>query len=597
MLSVISLSITTILLLYLSYVIYKKEHMTQMRNVFLCTLACLFIWCVGLIAQLLFSKRFNINPIYFDYFVYIGNCFLPVTTLFIGLIFSRTKITFKRIYFLLFVIPILSLILLWTNDYHHLFYTHYSTDMNETVFGPYFTIHSIYTYLLLFIGIYLLIKHSIKHSGIFSRQVFLITIGALLPIVINILGSFNIIKISIYTTPITFAITILLFAISIFKFGFLNITPIAFQKIADRMSNGYIVLNEFENVVDCNKTLLDTFSLDKNTLMNKPLISILKKYNMDTEIVENAFEKVKHSNETISIEHYFKAAKKYFTVEFTSIRNKNSFIGTLILFNDITQHKLDLQTIKNNQDILVERERLATLGQMIGGIAHNLKTPIMSISGAAEGILDLIHEYSVSIGDPEVTKEDHLEIAGEMEEWIHKIQSHLSYMSDVITTVKGQAVAFSDTTTFTSFTVEDFIRQVNILMKHELSNALVELEEKIEISNDTVVKGNINSLVQVVNNIISNAIQAYNGKEGEKIILDVYKDSNTIVVKIQDFAGGISDSVKHKLFKEMITTKGKNGTGLGLFMSYSNIKAHFNGNIRFETRKGKGTSFYIELPC
>ena len=162
MLSVISLSITTILLLYLSYVIYKKEHMTQMRNVFLCTLACLFIWCVGLIAQLLFSKRFNINPIYFDYFVYIGNCFLPVTTLFIGLIFSRTKITFKRIYFLLFVIPILSLILLWTNDYHHLFYTHYSTDMNETVFGPYFTIHSIYTYLLLFIGIYLLIKHSIS---------------------------------------------------------------------------------------------------------------------------------------------------------------------------------------------------------------------------------------------------------------------------------------------------------------------------------------------------------------------------------------------------------------------------------------------------
>ena len=54
--------------------------------------------------------------------------------------------------------------------------------------------------------------------------------------------------------------------------------------------------------------------------------------------------------------------------------------------------------------------------------------------------------------------------------------------------------------------------------------------------------------------------------------------------------------VQDKLFKEMITTKGKNGTGLGLFMSYSNIRAHFNGNIRFETRKGKGTSFYIEIP-
>ncbi|MCL2354785.1 MAG: ATP-binding protein, partial [Oscillospiraceae bacterium] len=50
------------------------------------------------------------------------------------------------------------------------------------------------------------------------------------------------------------------------------------------------------------------------------------------------------------------------------------------------------------------------------------------------------------------------------------------------------------------------------------------------------------------------------------------------------------------LFKEMITTKGREGTGMGLFLSYSNIRAHFNGNISFETEEGKGTSFYIELP-
>ena len=233
---------------------------------------------------------------------------------------------------------------------------------------------------------------------------------------------------------------------------------------------------------------------------------------------------------------------------------------------------------------------------MIGGIAHNLKTPIMSISGAAEGILDLINEYRDSIGDPEVTIEDHKDIANDMEEWIKKIQSHLAYMSDVITTVKGQAVAFSDNKTFTSFSIDELIKQVNILMKHELSHALIELEETINVPENTVVKGNINSLVQVVNNIISNAIQAYNGRAGEKIQLTIYMENNNLVIKIQDFAGGIPDTVKNKLFKEMATTKGKNGTGLGLFMSYSNIKAHFNGNIRFETRKGKGTSFFIELP-
>lgn len=67
-------------------------------------------------------------------------------------------------------------------------------------------------------------------------------------------------------------------------------------------------------------------------------------------------------------------------------------------------------------------------------------------------------------------------------------------------------------------------------------------------------------------------------------------------ISIEDFAGGLPKNVEEKLFKEMVTTKGKNGTGLGLFMSYSNIKAHFNGNMRYETKKGRGTTFFIEIP-
>ena len=76
----------------------------------------------------------------------------------------------------------------------------------------------------------------------------------------------------------------------------------------------------------------------------------------------------------------------------------------------------------------------------------------------------------------------------------------------------------------------------------------------------------------------------------------IYKEKDNLIFKIQDFAGGLPSTVKSKLFKEMVTTKGKNGTGLGLFMSYSNIRAHFNGDIRFDSRKGKGTTFYIEIP-
>ena len=182
-----------------------------------------------------------------------------------------------------------------------------------------------------------------------------------------------------------------------------------------------------------------------------------------------------------------------------------------------------------------------------------------------------------------------------MNVWIGKINTHLSYMSDIITAVKGQAVAFSDNS-FTGFTIEELIRHVDILMKHELKNALIELKTDIKVPLNTKINGNINSLVQVINNIISNAIQAYYGKTNQTINFSIDKFDNTIIIAIEDFAGGLPKKVQEKLFKEMITTKGKNGTGLGLFMSYSNIRAHFNGNMSFESTEGKGTRFDITIP-
>ena len=272
-------------------------------------------------------------------------------------------------------------------------------------------------------------------------------------------------------------------------------------------------------------------------------------------------------------------------------------IGKLIIvYNKIQSLTLKhLEQIHNNQNLLMERERLASLGQLIGGIAHNLKTPIMSISGASEGLNDLIKEYDESIGDPEVTNEDHHAIAKDMSEWVAKIKSYSEYMSDVITAVKGQAVTLSENNNI-SFDIDELIKRVNILMKHELKNALVDLNIQINVDKNTILHGDITSLVQVINNMISNSIQAYNGEPNKTIDLIVDKDDNNLVISVRDYGSGLPKSVQDKLFKEMITTKGKNGTGLGLFMSYSTIRAHFNGDITFETEENRGTTFHIIIP-
>lgn len=597
-LALTSLIITTLLILILFIFISKSKTKSQIKYTFLATILCLLICCTGLILQIVICSISDISPIYFDYFVYIGTCFLPVTFLFISLVFTKTKINFTKKYLLLLVVPVLSLLLLWTNNLHHLFYKVYSTNFYDTVYGPYFYVHTIYSYILIGVALILLLKYSIKNSGFFSKQSILIFSGTFICISINMLGTFNIVPMSIYITPISFAIAIFFFTIAIFKFGFLKVTPIALQRIVDRISDSYLVLNDELIVTDFNQTFLETFRVTSSDIRNNNIVDLLAKYkefNIDVEMLIAAIKKTRLDDSTITVEEHFEPIDKYFHIEINSIKNKGNFLGTLILLKDITQHIIDIQTIKDNQDRLIEKERLASLGQMIGGIAHNLKTPIMSIAGAAEGLSDLTNEYRTSIGDPEVTVEDHHEIANDMDTWIEKIRTHLSYMSDIITAVKGQAVNFSDNT-FTGFTVGELVKYVDILMKHELKNALINFKTTVNLDEDTKIGGNINSLVQVINNIISNAIQAYNGKPNQEIDFILSKSNDSLIIKVQDFAGGLPKNVQEKLFKEMVTTKGKNGTGLGLFMSYSNIKAHFNGDMRYETKQGEGTTFILEIP-
>ena len=597
--TILFLSITCFIFLLLIFFLSKKKNKNQPHKIFICLCSLLALWLIELIFQAIFSKPLNINPIYFDYLVYINICLLPVIFLLLSISFTDTKFKFNKKYFLLFIVPIISLLILWTNDLHHLFFVKYSINMEEGILGSYFYIHSLYTYALFFIGIIKLAKYSIKNSGFFSKQSILIIIGSLISIVINILGTLGIIKMSIYVTPMTFAIAFLFYALAIFKFDFLKVAPIALQRVVDRMSDGYIIVNDEQTITDFNITFLDLFSLKASEVRNININNLISKISNSQDknrAFLEAINQTKSNDKTIRIERYFSQLNKYFNIEINSIKNKNTYLGTLILFKDITQHTMDMKTIKDNQDMLIEKERLASLGQMIGGIAHNLKTPIMSIAGAAEGLSDLIKEYDSSIEDPEVNAQDHHEIASDMSVWIEKIRTHLSYMSDVITAIKGQAVNFADQTS-TSFTVKELMNYVDILMKHELKNALINLKSQADIDVGTEVKGNINSLVQVINNIISNATQAYQsqGETNKDIDFRVYKEGSNIIFKIQDYAGGLPQNVQEKLFKEMITTKGKNGTGLGLFMSYSNIKAHFSGNLRYET-SSEGTSFFIEIP-
>ena len=594
----ILLFVTLIATLTFAFFTRKKQKST-LYSLFRVLFLLLSLHVVALIL-LFYFKDIILNMdtlMYIDAISYISTCNLPVILFFISSIYENKETNLKK-YWYLFIIPILSIIIIFTNPLHHLFCKSYAINVADVQLGPYFYVHMLYTYLLILVAFIKLIKSSISKAGFLSFGTILIILGACAPIIPNLLASLQLISMDTYITPILYLITAICFYISIFKLNSFDAVPIALKNIVDIMTDAFIVVEKDGTITYSNNAFNTNLSKMIGIKLNDNFYNIIntnKKLKLSK--LNNLIKKSEKNNTVETFDWSFNS-EKYFEISaqpVISTKGRKKVIGTLIIFKDTTQHMLDMQTIKNNQDMLLERERLASLGQLIGGIAHNLKTPIMSISGAAEGLTDLVKEYEASVGDPEVTVQDHHDIAKDMKDWIEKIRSYTEYMSDIITAVKGQAVTMSEEQAV-SFTLDELVKRVNILMKHELKNALVELNVSMQVNEQTVLKGNINSLVQVINNMISNAIQAYDGKPDNKIDLILKKENNNIIISVKDYGCGLPDEVQKKLFKEMITTKGKNGTGLGLFMSYSTIRAHFNGNMTFETEQGKGTTFNIILP-
>lgn len=594
----ILLFVTLIATLTFAFFTRKKQKST-LYSLFRVLFLLLSLHVVALIL-LFYFKDIILNMdtlMYIDAISYISTCNLPVILFFISSIYENKETNLKK-YWYLFIISILSIIIIFTNPLHHLFCKSYAINVADVQLGPYFYVHMLYTYLLILVAFIKLIKTSISKAGFLSFGTILIILGACAPIIPNLLASLQLISMDTYITPIPYLITAICFYISIFKLNSFDAVPIALKNIVDIMTDAFIVVEKDGTITYSNNAFNTNLSKMIGIKLNDNFYNIIntnKKLKLSK--LNNLIKKSEKNNTVETFDWSFNS-EKYFEISaqpVISTKGRKKVIGTLIIFKDTTQHMLDMQTIKNNQDMLLERERLASLGQLIGGIAHNLKTPIMSISGAAEGLTDLVKEYEASVGDPEVTVQDHHDIAKDMKDWIEKIHSYTEYMSDIITAVKGQAVTMSEEQAV-SFTLDELVKRVNILMKHELKNALVELNVSMQVNEQTVLKGNINSLVQVINNMISNAIQAYDGKPDNKIDLILKKENNNIIISVKDYGCGLPDEVQKKLFKEMITTKGKNGTGLGLFMSYSTIRAHFNGNMTFETEQGKGTTFNIILP-
>jgi len=264
--------------------------------------------------------------------------------------------------------------------------------------------------------------------------------------------------------------------------------------------------------------------------------------------------------------------------------DNDKIIGYMAIRHDITAKKdFEKQHLK-----LLEAEKLASMGEMIGNIAHQWRQPLSVISTSASGI-HLKKEYGI-LSDQELFKLCEI------------IDENAQYLSKTIDDFKNYVKGDSKQVSFKLRNKTDsFLKIVESSIKTYKIQVILDLVENDEI------KGYPNELLQCFINIFNNAKDALvenNDEDNRYIFISQKIDNNKIIIEFKDNAGGIPENVLPKIFEPYFTTKHKSqGTGLGLHMVYNIITEGMKGDIKvenkiytFNDKEYKGASFKLILP-
>ena len=575
------LHISLLMVAIVAAVTWRIKNKTQIHYVFFALMVLLFIWSLGQLLEIYTRSIYGHTFMVFVYLYYLGLDFAPITFLFLGLIFANTKLTFTPKYFYLLIPPCVSYLILLTNDYHHLFFIYYSAINTQMVIGKYFLRDTLFNYTYIIIGFYQLFYFSIKNSGFFTKQSLLVAAGIIVPFLVNVLTTFKIVQLPTYLTPVMFLCSAVFLGLAILKYRFLNIIPIALDKVVNIISDSFIVVNEDLQIIDYNQSLVRLNIL--RIKRNENLIELLQAQgiitSLEAEKLIRWMQKVRFRKENLHFEK--KVADKYFEIDVSPIFSKSKYIGACFLIKDITEHKKDIAMIQNTQKQLIERERLASLGELAAGVAHEINSPLAAIQTSL-----YIMERFITTSSKEadvLNLPSQRKIFEQLQENCRVSTVACKRIVQIVNSIRNQTRNIGDET-FQEFYVMDIIKDLKVLLHYQLKQSGCEM--MLTSDDDYKIKGDPGKLAQVLTNIIINAIQAYGTNPG-RVEINIQKHLPNILITISDTAGGIPEKYQPGIFRNFLTTKGTLGTGLGLYISYAIITTHFKGDIWFDTKKGR----------
>ena len=261
-----------------------------------------------------------------------------------------------------------------------------------------------------------------------------------------------------------------------------------------------------------------------------------------------------------------------------------------------------LVDLKQAQQQLVQSEKMASLGELTAGIAHEIQNPLNFVNNFSDVSSELLEEMKTEL--EKGNTEDAKAIADDVIQNLEKILVHGKRADGIVKSMLQHSRASSGKKEPTNINAlaDEYLRLAyhGLRAKDKLFNATMKTDYDETIGNINIVSQDIG---RVILNLITNAF--YVVTEKKKLNIDGYEPTVTVTTKkidniveisVKDNGNGIPQKVLDKIFQPFFTTKPTGqGTGLGLSLSYDIVKAH-GGEIKVETKEGEGSEFIISLP-
>ena len=317
---------------------------------------------------------------------YLGIAFTPVSFLLFALSFSsKENLITKQIKAILIAIPTFFIVMVFTNDYHHLHWqSAVINPQNNTtlyVYGISFWVFFIFTYSLLVISVVNIMQLLLRFPEYFHSQIIILILACFLPVSGNIMYLFDINPISGFDwTPICFLLSGIMLAYLNLKYGIFNLIPFARNKLIDIMPDGVMVVDRLDRIADINPALLNLTRKTQTNVLGKRITDVFPK-------MKNLIEQVKNNREIeqIEISTVVNEQKYSFDIRISPLYDKRLlYSGRLIVLRDITERtnneKKTIVTNKQLKEEITEKEKLiGDLDAFAHTVAHDLKNMIGAI--------------------------------------------------------------------------------------------------------------------------------------------------------------------------------------------------------------------------